>query len=205
MTDYCEADVVTSALDLRNDDGQLDTVITQCSRFIDLTCGRQFGPAANDTATTRLFDPISLYCVRIDDAYAVTLVETDGGAGTYTTDWASTDWQAFPLNGVGPDQQTGWPYTRIESIAGRTFTYLPNRPPLVRVTAKWGWAAVPDAVALACQLLVGEVFKAAREAPFGSAGMADFGPVTIRGNRRVDQLLAPYKTSTAAGGAFLVA
>jgi hypothetical protein len=44
-----------------------------------------------------------------------------------------------------------------------------------------------------------------REAPFGSAGLADFGPVTIRGNRRVNDLLAPYKTTASSDGRFLVA
>jgi hypothetical protein len=54
-------------------------------------------------------------------------------------------------------------------------------------------------------MLAEEVFKAAREAPFGSQNLADFGPSQIRGNRRVDQLLQPYRTGKAADGRFLVA
>ena len=52
-------------------------------------------------------------------------------------------WQAVPEGDVVVDQAVspGWPYTRLW-VRGRAAEHA-------RVTAKWGWAAVPDAVLLA--------------------------------------------------------
>jgi hypothetical protein len=90
------------------------------------------------------------------------------------------------------------------AVAGRTFSAAFNRRPLVKVTGTWGWSAIPEDVHQATVFLAAEMFKA-REAPLGTAGMTDWGPITIRGNRRVVDLLAPYKRVSAADGRFLVA
>ncbi len=204
MTDYTTTQAVRSALDIdTTDETTLALAVTAASRLIDSMTGRNFGVT---TSAARYFSPIDSYCVPINDAATVTAVATDDGFNaTYTTTWATTDWQAQPVGGIGPSGLTGWPLTRIVAISGRTFNPTPYRPPYVKVTGTWGWAAVPDDVEMACLMLASEMFKAAREAPFGSAGLADFGPVTIRGNRRVNDLLAPYKTMASSDGRFLVA
>ena len=204
MTDYTTTQAVRSALDIdTTDEATLALAVTSASRLIDSMCGRNFGIT---TSAARYFSPDDPYCVSIGDAATVTAVATDdAGTGTYSTTWAVTDWQAQPVGGIAPSGLTGWPYRAVVAISGRTFQKGYNRRPVVKDTATWGWAAVPDDVEMACLMLASEMFKAAREAPFGSAGLADFGPVTIRGNLRVAQLLAPYKTMASSDGRFLVA
>jgi len=204
MTNYVTTEQVRAALDIdTTDEDTLSLAVSSASRLVDSMCGRNFGLT---TSAARYFDPTDPYCVSIDDAATVTAVATDDGAdGTYSTSWATTDWQAQPVGGIAPSGLTGWPYRAIVAVSGRTFTKGLNMRPVVKVTGTWGWAAVPDDVEQATLFLASEMFKAAREAPFGSAGLADFGPVTIRGNRRVMDLLAPYKRSTSSDGRFLVA
>jgi hypothetical protein len=204
MTDYTTTQAVRSALDIdTTDETTLALAVTSASRLIDSMTGRNFGVT---TSAARYFDPLDGYCVPIDDAATVTAVATDDGAtGLYATSWATTDWQAQPVGGIAPSGLTGWPYRAVVAVSGRTFSKGFNNRPVVKVTGTWGWAAVPSDVAMACLMLASEMFKAAREAPFGSAGLADFGPVTIRGNRRVIDLLAPYKTTASSDGRFLVA
>lgn len=205
MTDYITAPDVINALGAGTiDDVLLGIVITAASRHVADHCGRDFSPVAS---SVRDFYPVDPNVVRIDDATAVTVVATDDGSdGTYSTTWTTTEYQLQPVGGIGPAGQTGWPYTAIVAISSRTFTASPfNRRPPVRVTGAWGWTAIPEDVKLATLFLSTEMFKAAREAPFGSANMADFGPIQIRGNRRVRELLQPYQTIRAADGRFLVA
>ncbi len=203
MSDYTTTQAVRQALDIdTTDETTLALAVTSASRLIDSMCGRNFGLT---TSAARYFDPLDGYCVPITDAATITAVATDDGyTGAYGTTWATTDWQAQPVGGIGPSGLTGWPLTRIVAISGRTFNPYPYRPPYVKVTGTWGWAAVPDDVEMACVFLASEMFKAAREAPFGSTGLADFGPITIRGNRRVVDLLQPYKTAMTADGRALV-
>jgi hypothetical protein len=203
VADYCTPEDVKIAFDVAStDDQSLQLAVTGASRLIDSMCGRTFSLT---TSASRYFDPTDAYCVRIDDAATITAVATDDGAdGTYSTSWAAGDWQGQPVGGFGPHAGTGWPFTALVAVSGRTFSKGMNRRPVVRVTGTWGWAAVPEDVHQACVFLASEMFKA-REAPLGTAGMTDFGPITIRGNRRVVDLLAPFKRVSAADGRFLVA
>lgn len=213
MTDYTSATALASALDLQEpDDTTLTLVISAASRLVDSHCGRQFGPGAS---SAREFGPYSHasgvgildpWCIAIYDASTVTAVKSDyGDDGTYETTWTSgTDYHLTPLNGVGPNGQAGWPYSRIVAHSNRTFP-VGNYHAAVQVTAVWGWSAIPDDVTLATQMVAEEMYKAVREAPFGSANLTDFGPVFIRGNKRYQDLLMPYCKSTASDGRFLVA
>lgn len=204
MADYVTPATVAEALDIDvADNATLALAVTSASRLVDSFCGRSFSLT---TSATRYFDPQDAYCCAIDDAATVTAVATDdGGDGTYSTLWSATDWQATPVGGRSPHGATGWPYRAIVAVTGRTFAKGLNRRPVVAVTGTWGWTAIPDDVEQATLFLASEMFKAAREAPFGAAGLADFGPVTIRGNRRVNDLLAPYRLVTSSDGRFLVA
>jgi len=204
MADYiAPADVMAALAIAETDDPTLNQAVSAASNLVRDMCGRDFGTVAS---SARFFHPLDGYCCPIDDATTVTVVATDdAGDGLYSTIWAAADWQATPVGNIGPAGQTGWPYTAIVAIESRSFTTDLNLRPTVKVTAVWGWGAIPAPIKQATLFVASEMFKAAREAPFGSANLADFGPVLIRGNRRVDQLLAPYKTMAASDGRFLVA
>lgn len=205
MADYIDPADVAAALSIDyTNDAILEAAVTAASNLVASMCGRDFSPVAS---SIRYFVPVDSHVVPINDASSITAVATDDAAdGLYSTSWAVGDWQALPVGGIGPAGQTGWPYTAIVAIETRMFLNTTfNLRPFVKVTGVWGWTAIPDDVKQATLFLASEMFKAAREAPFGSANMADFGPVTIRGNRRVYDLLAPYKTLKASDGRFLVA
>jgi hypothetical protein len=205
VADYITPAAVAAALAIdETDDGTLDLACRAITTHINNVCGRDFRPVAS---SARYFNPSDPCVVRIHDASSVTAVAVDDAAdGLYSTVWATTDWQAQPVGGAGPNGQIDWPFTAVVAIEARQFlNTVYNRRPFVKVTAVWGWVAVPAAVEQAALFLAEEAFKAAREAPFGSANLADFGPVQIRGNRRVDQLLAPYKSPSSSDGMYLVA
>jgi hypothetical protein len=125
--------------------------ITAASRKVDAITHRQFD-VHTGAASVRYFRPTGCDLVFIDDAYEITAVAVDDSdAGTYSTVWATTDYETDPANGIGQDGQSGWPVTALRAIGTRGFPYLARRA--VKVTAKWGWAAVPDAVQEATYLL----------------------------------------------------
>lgn len=206
MANYVTTEEVRNALvstDGVLDDSTLTIVANAVTLWIDGQCGRNFNVT---TSAARYFDPVDSYCVSIDDAATITAVATDDAAdGNYSTSWSASDWQAQPVGGISPFGGTGWPYRSVVAVSSRTFSKGFNRRPVVKVTGTWGWSAVPADIKLAALMVTEEAYKAVREAPFGTAGLSDFGPITIRGNRRVQELLQPYRTTNASDGLFFVA
>lgn len=165
-------------------------------------CGRSFNVAGADADSARYFRPIDGFDkVLIDDAYSITSVATDDAdTGAYATSWASTDWYATPVGGIGRDGVAGWPYTALVALL-RRFPDLIR--PSVKVLGKWGWSAVPDDVFLACQMLAGEMYRA-KSGGFETF-TTDAGFTIIRRNALVRDLLEPYRTRKAKNNRYMVA
>lgn len=177
------------------DDSEYEAVIESASRWIDDYCGRRFYQDAS--ATARVFHATDYTTVCVDDVSTTTglVVESDtGNDGTYSSTISSSDYQLEPLNGV-VDGISGWPYTRIVLLEAPWFRTSGRRAG-VQVTARWGWAAVPDAVNLACKVIALEHFRL-RDAPFGVVGFEEFG-MRLRDNMRVTGLLQRFRTSGSA-------
>jgi hypothetical protein len=179
------------------DDMALQVALSATEAMIDGYCERSFAPAGT-AATTRVYMADTPYLVFIDDASSITLIETDPGLdGTWTDVWASSDWQAEPLNARSGGLSS--PYTQVRAIGD--YAYPVDFRAAVRVTATWGWASVPDVVQQATLLQAGRIFKR-RDSVLGFAG----GPETglIRVGRAIDgdvaQLLAPYRKGASAIG-----
>jgi hypothetical protein len=166
-------------------DPQLADCLDTASRWIDQYCDRIF--YAQTTATAKYYHPRDAYCVLVDDFWTTTglVLATDTGDGTYSTTWASTDYVLEPANPV-----TGWPQNKVVSV-NTSFTCT-RRPP-VKLTAKWGWPAVPTPVKQACLIIATETLKLAREAPFGVANFGVEGLIRVRDNARVLSLLSPFR------------
>lgn len=159
-------------------DADLQSKLDAATEDINRWCGRSFWKWTD--ATARTF--------------------TSGWTGTDTDDFWTTDgllisgtaWSSAtvlePRNGI-QDGVPGWPYRRIVSsgLAGWA-TFL--RPAEVMVTAKWGWADVPEGVVTACLLIAAQDNKAG-DAPFGVAAFGDFA-VRVRANPMAEQKLQPY-------------
>jgi hypothetical protein len=172
------------------DDTRLDFARVTASRGIDSVCRRQFNLAS--TATARLFYPDRSDLTEIHDFYTTTglVIETDpSGDGSGWTTWASTSYQLEPLNGT-VDGVEGYPWWRIRAVASNAFSF--TRAANVRVTARWGWAAVPGPVRSAAFTVAEEIYKL-REAPFGVAGFGQWGQIRVRENPLAMGWLAPYR------------
>ena len=166
-------------------DAQLSDCLDTSSRWIDQHCDRVF--YAQSTATARYFHPRDAWCTPVDDFWTTAglVVALDGGDGQYSTTLTASDYVLEPAN-----PSTGWPQSRIVAL---NVAFTCQRRPSVKVTAKWGWPAIPGPVKQACMIVATETLKLAREAPFGVAGFGSDGLIRVRDNARVMSLLAPYR------------
>ena len=171
------------------DDTRIAEVLADVSREIDRMTGRRF--YADLAATARLYDVTGPCQVDVDDFWTSTglIVETDaGGDGTFETTYAATDYELRPLNGI-VDGEPGWPYSEIRSV-NRYFPSQRLRAGL-RVTAKWGWAAVPAPVHETCLILAAETLKL-RDSVLGTGGYSEFGIIRVRENPFAARKLSKY-------------
>lgn len=176
--DYVTAAELKSWLRITDtaDDTLLAFAITTASRAVDAHCGRQFGqitPAAARYYTFEGYEVDGRAALLVDDIYSLTglavAVDTDADGDWDTTITYGTDFDVWPANAAAD----GRPWTRL-LLRPSTSTWFTYAHDSVRVTALYGWAAVPSAVKLATLLLAAERF-ARRNAPFGIAGSPEMG------------------------------
>lgn len=152
------------------DDAELELMIEAASRLIDRHCHRQF--YADTTATARVYRACHPDLVEVDDISTTTglIVATDEDAnGSYEITWATTDYQLEPLNGLARSRAV-W---RIRRKTCGNYWFPLSGDPLVQVTAKWGWPAVPPEVKQAC-IIQASKLSAGRNAPFGIVTVPGF-------------------------------
>jgi hypothetical protein len=137
-------------------DARIDAHCTAASREVDSMCGRRFDP--DSVASARYFFATSCDRVVIDDALEITAVAVDpGGTGLYdTTLTVTTDYLATPLGGIGSNGLSGWPTTALLAMGSTWFPL--NQRPSVKVTAKWGWTAVPADIVEATYLIAHRLY-----------------------------------------------
>lgn len=206
MTDLITLDEAREFLTISDtaDDSLIAALVLAASASARNYCGRDFEVDATQSATARYFTPESCFSAKIDDCWSITAVATDDADdGTWSTSWASTDWYAMSADkasGQSPYGGSGWPYTHLHAVESREFPYVAR--PALKVTAKWGWTALPSAVNLAVKMLVNEAYKA-RDGGYDTF-TTDGGFTIIRGNRVVRDLLAPYRRGAAGDGRFVI-
>jgi hypothetical protein len=172
---------------------------TVASRLVDSYCERYF---FQDLAVSdRFYRPCSPYEVETDDISTnVGLIVAADTAydGTYGQAWTVNS--DFFLEPVNPNASgSTLPFRKITALyqnAGGKY-FIPNYPgytrPYVKVTAKWGWPAVPDEIVQATKILAARYLKLS-DAPFDVAGFSEFGAVRIREySPAAEALLRPYK------------
>ncbi len=163
-------------------DGDLQRALTRASRAIDDRTGRRFYADDEASARTyriagRLAADDGRWLLVVDDI-ADTSVTVELGDGTTWT--AYTDYELDPENAIARGRavtglaRASWPASRV------------------RVTARWGWPAVPDPIVEATLLLANRRFMR-RDSPEGVAGLAQEGPVRVsRFDPDIEDLVAPY-------------
>lgn len=171
------------------EDAILEAAATAASRAVETHCRRQFNLAA--TATPRRYRPDTGTLLTVDDIATTTglLVEVDNdGDGEFETTWTAADYELEPLDGV-VDGVEGWPFWTLRAVGSRRWPCSDRAT--VRVTAQWGWQAVPAPVVEATKIVASELYKL-KDAPLGVAGFGDFGVVRVRENPMAATKLAPY-------------
>ena len=188
-TTYCETEEVAAQLGIADteDDLLIAGAVAAASRQIDAFCGRRFYQDA--TVATREFYPTSSTSVDLleqpGDGPSVEIstatglvVKTDtGDDGLFaTTLTISTNFLLHPRNA----DDDARPWTEVVLVDGTTFPAGSYRRAPVQITAKFGWATVPDAVEKACIIQATQLDKS-KDAVFGVAGVNEFGPLRVGG------------------------
>ncbi|MFF7180142.1 phage gp6-like head-tail connector protein [Streptomyces sp. NPDC008121] len=176
--EYAQLATLKAMLNVETDDASRDVLLskalTAASRSIDRACGRRFW--LDEAASTRIYK--SAGRVVCDDAGERLLVDDIGGAsitvetgsgGSWTT-VALTDWETWPDNALVRDR----PVTAIGKLSG----YWPGGTGRVRVTAQWGWPAVPEDIEQATLLQASRLYKR-KDSPEGVTGSAEWGVVRL--------------------------
>lgn len=171
-------------------DADLTDTLDVASRDIEQDTGRVF---ALDTSTSqRIYNPRNRvfytsegYKLLVDDIGDITGLVVE--VGTPLGGWSAiTDYETSPDAAF----VRGWP---IDALL-RPFamwTYWPLHR--IRVTAKWGWPAVPVQIKQATLIRAQRLYKR-RDSPEGVAGFNDLGVVRVgRYDPDYDRLVAPFK------------
>lgn len=179
---------------LTGQDANLMDALSSASREIEDYCRRQFNDAGS--ATPREFKPDQARSARVDDFSTTTglIVKLDTDLdGTFSTTLTSSQYELTPANGIVRGMP-GWPYYRIR-LTDRSISFPTStgseRERVLQVTARWGWANVPEPVRAACKIMAAETWKL-KDAPFGVLGLDEFGVVRVRQNKMAVSKLAPY-------------
>jgi hypothetical protein len=170
------------------DDALLETAIESASRMIDGFTARTFSNAGTAVRNFAATDEINLI---IDDAITVLEVASTDEIGDVYTVWKPTDFQLEPLNSRSDGLYM--PFTSIRAVNDYLWPVV-DQQALVRITATWGFPAVPIAVKQATIIQSSRLYKRL-DSPLGVAGFGDMGAIRISRflDADVEQLLMPFK------------
>lgn len=183
------------------DDDIINIAINAASRQIDGKCGQRFWQDA--TVQTRTYVPTQsdwLDLLDTDDAAGIStttglLVDLDtADSGSYSQALTNgTDFYLEPLNAA--KRTPVWPYTELR-LSG--LNYLFGRSAygraLVRITAKFGWPAVPDDITQAC-IIQAQMLANSKNASMGFAALAAIDGAGMRAlgwHPMAAALIGPY-------------
>mgnify|MGYP003659615915 CR=1 FL=1 len=176
------------------DDTLIENSVDAASRLIDGYCMRNFYSVG--TATRLFTAPDPLYCP-VDDiaGTAITIQTSTQADGIFDVTFTVTDYQLEPLN--ANLDGIPWAFDRIRAVGDFAFPMVSasfGEQALVKVTAVFGWPAVPKAIEQATILQAARHFKR-YDSPLGVAGFGDFGVVRVSRflDPDVQMLVEPYK------------
>jgi hypothetical protein len=170
------------------DDALLETAIESASRMIDGFTARTFSNAGTAVRNFAATDEINLI---IDDAITVLEVaSTDEIGGNYTV-WKPTDFQLEPINSRSDGLYM--PFTSIRAVNDYLWPVV-DQQALVRITAVYGFPAVPIAIKQATVIQSSRLYKRL-DSPLGVAGFGDMGAIRVGRylDPDVEQLVMPFK------------
>lgn len=178
-------------LGIEADDTSRDTLLTSAlasaSRSIDKTCGRRFW--LDDVAVQRTYR-LTGRTVCEDDGELLLVDDVGSVTGLVVETGRSVSWTAVTGYETSPDNSLadGMPITGLLRVNG-TWGTTAGR---VRVTAKFGWPAVPDDITEATLIQASRLYKR-KDSPEGIIGSAEWGVRNLsRRDPDVWALIEPY-------------
>lgn len=170
-------------------DTELTRKLISASQDINSWTHRQFG-RQEDVSTRRC--RVGMSGIETDDFWTADGLAITPYLGSVPgTPWDVSTLELEPLDGI-VNQVPGWPYRRIAMSGGSHPIWRATNwgGYVIRVTAKWGWEAVPENV-VTSTIMLAVADEKAKDAPFGVAGFGDFA-IRIRANPMVEQKLKDY-------------
>ncbi|MFI6700316.1 phage gp6-like head-tail connector protein [Streptomyces sp. NPDC050509] len=175
--DYVDLDAVLSQLKLEDDDPRRSDVqraLTAASRSIDTTCGRRFWLDETPVARTyrthrRTVREADGEVLLIDDLGSIEDLVVETGSGQAWTEVTGTV-ETVPENA----HADGRAVTGLLLVGG----CWPGGTARVRVTAQFGWPAVPDDIQQATLIQANRLVRR-RDSPEGVTGSAEWGVVRL--------------------------
>lgn len=180
------------------DDAKLERAISAASRQIDKFVGRPHGFWQDTVVASREYYSDSQSMCYVDDISTTTglIVAVDeNDDGTFaTTLTLTTNFIVGPVNSADEVPARPFNWLRIVDYGDSSFFQWQSGRPNVRVTAKFGWPAIPDDVAQACLVQAAHLYKAS-SAAFGLVQMGMDGNIfrlSARLNPIAEGLLDDY-------------
>lgn len=191
--EYSDIATLKKVLGITSDtsrDDLLTAALAAASRSVDQYTGRRF--YADGVATARVYRSFRRVVpepdgdrILIDDVSSTTGLVVEVGSAGSTSYSTTTQYEVQPDNALA----RGFPITSLLAVSNGWGYGTTAR---VRVTAKWGWPAVPDEVTSATLIQASRLFKR-RESPEGVIGSAEWGTIRLsRVDPDVQALLRPY-------------
>lgn len=181
-------------------DTLLTNALTSASRQIDRLCGRRFYLDAS--VSQRKYSPMRREHwfvdgggIMVDDIGSTAGLIIEEGYDNYNNSLNGTwtditkDFQLMPDNALSASDGNPWPATALRRAIG----IIQDPYILLRVTARWGWPAVPDEVNLAAEIQAARLYRR-KDSPEGVLGNAEWGAVRVsRIDPDVQAMLDPYR------------
>lgn len=168
-------------------DADLNRARASASRSIDKTTGRRFW--LDPAPVARTFNPRGRI-VRQDDGDLFLLDDVGSSVGLVVETGSGASWSAVTDYETSPDNALveGKPITGLLRVLG-TWGIATSR---LRVTAQFGWPAVPDDIHEAALILASRLYKR-KDSPEGIIGSAEWGVRNLsRRDPDVWNLIEPY-------------
>lgn len=187
MADYATLTELKTALRITDtsDDTELQAKLTSASRRVDQDTGRIHGFGVDANATARIYTPMHEELLTVDDISTSVGLIVEQGRGTSWSVVDSNSYDLLPQNAEADSRAI----ETLQRVSGCWPLWGATR---VRVTAKWGWPAVPDNIKNATILLAARLFRR-KDSPEGLKGFADLGVVRVsRWDPDYADLIGPY-------------
>ncbi|MFF7521245.1 head-tail connector protein [Streptomyces pseudovenezuelae] len=189
--EYVTLEELKGQLGIEADDTSRDALLNRArgsaSRSIDKTCGRRFW--LDETAVQRVFNPRGRI-VREDDGDLFLVDDIGNATGLVVETGSGASWSAVTGYETSPDNALadGKPITGLLRPLA-TWGIATTR---LRVTAQFGWPAVPDDIVEAAMIQASRLYKR-KDSPEGIIGSAEWGVRNLsRRDPDVWALIEPY-------------